>query len=94
MEGAKTQTTMEKKKLFLNAYIPLATASQMDDIRIKRQGGAPIVAQQKQIQLGTMRLWVRSLASLSGLRIWRCHELWCRLQMRLGSGIVVAVAVV
>ena len=21
---------------------------------------------------------VRSLALLSGLRIWRCHELWCR----------------
>ena len=25
-----------------------------------------------------MRTWVRSLASLRGLRIWRCHELWCR----------------
>ena len=24
-------------------------------------------------------MWVRSLASLSGLRIWHCHELWCRL---------------
>jgi len=29
---------------------------------------------------GTMRLRVRSLASLSGLRIWHCCELWCRLQ--------------
>ena len=43
------------------------------------------MAQQKQIRLGTMRLWVRSLASLSGLRIRRCCELgsgiawlWCR----------------
>ena len=36
------------------------------------------MAQQKQIQLGTMRLQVRSLASLSGLRIQHCHELWCR----------------
>ena len=26
-----------------------------------------------------MRLWVLSLALLSGLRIWRCYELWCRL---------------
>ena len=34
--------------------------------------GAPVVAQQKQIQLGTMRLQVQSLPSLSGLRIWRC----------------------
>ena len=25
-----------------------------------------------------MRLWVQSLASLSGLRIWSCCELWCR----------------
>ena len=25
------------------------------------------------------------LDSLSGLRIWLCRELWCRLQMRLGS---------
>ena len=40
--------------------------------------GVPVVAQQKQILLGTMRLQVRSLASLSGLRIWRCRELWCR----------------
>ena len=36
--------------------------------------GVPIVAQQKQIQRGTMRLWVRSLALLSGLRILCCHS--------------------
>ena len=52
----------------------------------------PVVAQWKQIQLGTMRLSVRSLALLNGLRIWRCHELWCGSQMRLRSGIAVAVA--
>ena len=34
-----------------------------------------MVVQWKRIQLGTMRFQVRSLASLSGLRIWRCHEL-------------------
>ena len=51
----------------------------------------PIVAQWKQIQLGTMRLQVRSLASISGLRIRRCQELWCRSQTWLGSGIAVAV---
>ena len=28
-----------------------------------------------QTQLASMRTWVRSLASLSGLRIWSCHEL-------------------
>ena len=54
--------------------------------------GVPFEEQQKQIQLGTMRLWVRSLALLSGLRIWCCHELWCRSQMRCRSCIAVAVA--
>ena len=48
------------------------------------------MVQQKQIQLGTMGLWVPSLASLSGLRIRHCCELWCRLQTRLGSGVAVA----
>ena len=38
-----------------------------------------------------MRLRVQSLALLSGLRIWWCPELWCRLQMWLGSGVTVAV---
>ena len=51
----------------------------------------PVVAQQKRIWLGTMRLQVWSLASLSGLRIQRCRELWCRLQTWLGSGVAVAV---
>ena len=34
---------------------------------------------------------VQSLALLSGLRIWRSRELWCRSQMRLRSGVAVAV---
>ena len=41
--------------------------------------------------LVSMRMWVRSLALLSGLRIWRCCKLWCRSQMWLWSGIAVAV---
>ena len=27
--------------------------------------------------IGAMRLQVQFLASISGLRIWRCRELWC-----------------
>ena len=42
----------------------------------RKDSGVPIVAQWKQIQLGTMRLGVWSLALLSGLRIWSCCELW------------------
>ena len=56
--------------------------------------GVPVVAQRKQIWLTAMRMQVRFLASfsgLSGLRIWYCSELWCSLQMRLGSGVVMAV---
>ena len=46
------------------------------------------MAKQKGVRLGTMRLWVQSLASLSGLRIWHCCELWCRLQMQLALGLL------
>ena len=52
--------------------------------------GSPLMAQQKGVQLGTMRLWVRSLVLLSRLRIQHCHELWCRLQTLLRSGVAVA----
>ena len=38
-----------------------------------------------------MRMQVRSLASLSGLRIWHCLELWCRSKMQFGSHVAVVV---
>ena len=38
----------------------------------------------------SMRTHVGSLASLSGLRIQRGRELWCRSQMWLRSGVAVA----
>ena len=44
----------------------------------KKQKGVPIVAQQKQIKLVSMRMLVRSLAPLGGLRIQHCCELQCR----------------
>ena len=49
------------------------------------------MVQQKRNLLGTMRMRVQSLASLSGLRTWCCRELWYRSKTRLGSGIAVAV---
>ena len=53
--------------------------------------GVSIVAQQKQIRLGTMRFRIPSLALLSGLTIRHCRELRRRLQTRLGSDVAVAV---
>ena len=50
------------------------------------------MVQQKRIQLGTMRLRVRSPDLLSGLTIQCCRELWYRLQMRLRYQVAVAVA--
>ena len=49
------------------------------------------MAQQKLIQLVSVRMQIQSLASLSGLRIQRCRELWCRSQMWLRFHIAVAV---
>ena len=42
-----------------------------------------IVAQQKGILLVSLRMQIRSLASLSVLRIQHCRELWYRSQMWL-----------
>ena len=50
--------------------------------------GVPVVAQRKRIQLGTTGFRIQSLASLSGLRIRHCCELWCRSQMQLRSDVV------
>ena len=53
-----------------------------------------LVVQQLRTQLVSMRTRFRSLASLSGLGIWRCHVLWCSSQMWLGSDGAVAVALI
>ena len=46
------------------------------------------MVQRKQMRLGTMRLWIQSLALLSGLRIWHCCKLWDRSQTWLRSCVV------
>ena len=47
--------------------------------------GVPLLAQQKWICLVSIRMQVRSLALFSGLRIQRCHELWCGVGHRHSS---------
>ena len=51
----------------------------------------PVATQQKRIRVVSMRMQVRSLASLSGSGIRHCHKLWCRSQTQLGSRVVVTV---
>ena len=75
--------------LFLSYHI---TKSILVTSIFKKKNGIPIMVQQKWIWLGTMRFRVQFLASLGGLRIRRCREVWCRSQMRLGSHVAVAVA--
>ena len=58
----------------------------------KTSSGVPSWRSRNKIQLGTIRLWVQPLASLSGLRMQCCRQLWCRSQTWLGSDIAVAVA--
>ena len=60
-------------------------------LKVEVLSRVPLVAQQKQIQLASLRTWVQSLASLSGLGIRRCHELWYSLQRQLGSCVAAAV---
>ena len=60
-------------------------------VLLETERGVPVVAQQKRIHPGTMKLQVQSPALLSGLGIQPCCELWCRLQMQLRSRVVVAL---
>ena len=77
------------KYILLSSYfVPMIL-----DALVKCDMRVSIVAQRKWIQLVSMRTLVRSLVSLSGLRMWHCHELWCRLQLWLGFRVAVAVAV-
>ena len=57
------------------------------------KAGVPVVAQQVKNLTVSMRMQVPSLASasLSGLRIQHCGELWYRSQKQLGSHVAVAV---
>ena len=78
------ESESEKEYIYLNLFVVRQKLTQhykpsIKNLKILKNNGVPIVAQQKQIRLGTMRLQIRALASLSGLRIRHCRELWCRL---------------
>ena len=54
------------------------------------QGVLVVVQWVKDLTL-SLRMWVQSLASLSGLRIWCGCKLWHRSQMWLASSVAMAV---
>ena len=84
----KRQKTKKKKKNDMESK--LIQWKYFQDLKSMNVGGSHH-AQQKQISLVSMRMQVRSLASLSRLKIWHCHDLWCTSQTRLRSDVAVAV---
>ena len=51
---------------------------QEGDYQQSQLGESPSWLGGERTRLGSMRMRVRSLVLLSGLKIWRCRELWCR----------------
>ena len=99
--GAVTVKTSLAVPIMINIGLSYDTEIPLLDIGLKKlrtdvqtkklHMGVPIMAQQKRIHPGNMRLQVQSLASLSGLGNQHSCELWCRSQTGLGSGVAVAV---
>ena len=59
---------------------------------LRTQIGVPAVAQWLMNPTRNHEVAGSVPALVSGLRIRRCRELWCRLQTRLGSCVAVALA--
>ena len=78
-----------------NSQIIMARVSRMTDVFGSFNPHplrVPFVAQWVKIQLVSMRMQVRLLASLSGLRIWHCCKLRCSLKMQFRSRVALTVA--
>ena len=80
-----------KESTFSHLPLPLTLGILYYQPPIKKPAtlGVPNMAQWLTNLTRTMRLRVRSLALLSGLRIRHCSELWYRLKMWLGSQVAV-----
>ena len=73
--------------LVTTAWNVLGTEENLAHFTEKFRPGAPIMAQ----DIVSLRIQVRSLASLSKLRIWHCCMLRCKSLMWLRSGVATAV---
>ena len=74
--GRRTRKRMDMFiYILLHHFVVQQKLSQPGKWTKKGDRGVPMVAQQKWIQLGIMRLRVPSMALLSGLRIQHCCEL-------------------
>ena len=74
------------------AHLSLRRLTFLARPHIGESPGVPIVAQQQRTQPVSMTMRVPLLALLSGLRIWHCCQLQCRLQMWFRSHVAVALA--
>ena len=63
----------------------ISLGARVKSIPLKRKGGRSHCGQQVRNPT-SIHKDAGSIPGLSGLRIWRCHELCCRSQMWLGSG--------
>ena len=72
-------------------YIKLVDSPQNDFLTTVRLNSWSSCCDSVVTNLLSMRMWVRSLVSLSGLRIQHRCELWCRWQMWLRSRVAMAV---
>ena len=89
----KTWFFLKSLKKMNKIHIHTSIIAVMISIQLKNNiSGVTLMVKQKQIQLGTIRLWVWSLAWLSRLRIKCCHELWCRSEKWLRSVVAVPLA--
>ena len=68
------------------------TNGHLEGISKKYDPGVPVVAQQVKNLTSNHKDAGSIPGSLSGLRIWRCCELWCSSKMWLRAGVAVAVA--
>ena len=88
MDKVYTEVPSPLHKIILNIDMKVQKKT------VKKYGqalGGPIVAQWvKSLTSILLRMWIQSLASLSGLRILSCHKLLCRSQMLLRSCVAVA----